>query len=720
MLKYPNRMMYLIIIFSVSLFSCSQSDVTEKEIDKLISEMTLEEKVNMIHASSSFTSGGVERLGIPELKMSDGPHGVRMEHGRDWTPDDVTTDSATYLPTGITLASTWNKKLGYEYGQVLGSEANERGKDVILGPGVNILRSPLAGRNFEYLSEDPYLSSVMGVGYIKGVQSFDVGACVKHYVANNQETNRAHINVILSERALREIYLPAFKAAVQDADVATVMSAYNKVNGTFCSEDEYVLDEILRKEYGFDQLVVSDWGAVHSTENTLLYGADIEMGTELQMSPRDYSKFFLADSAVAMVKSGRVKESFVDAKVRRILRTMFKLKMFSERVEGKRNTAQHQETALKVAEEGIVLLKNEEVLPVSNKVKTIAVIGDNATAKHAHLGGSSQVKALYEVTALEGIKNLVEGEYKILHARGYEPNEENKLNKKLLIEAVQVARKADLVIFVGGWIHGFEGAPWGEGTFDAEALDKVNLDPLFGQEKLISEIHKVNKNIVSVIYGGSQFKFGDWSAKSKAILHVWYPGMEGGNAIANILFGKTNPSGKLPVSFANDYKDYPDHVLGEYPGDDVKVEYKDDIFVGYRYFDTFNKPVNYPFGFGLSYTTFDITNINIDKTEFNINDELTVSVEVENTGELSGAEVVQLYVRDVESSLTRPLKELKGFEKVFLESGEKQVVKFNLAKQSFSFYNPEIKDWQAESGQFEILIGNSSANILQKTVVTLK
>lgn len=713
------KKLLLITFIIANVWSCQNkkapnaNKLASQNIDTLMRMMTLEEKIDLLHASSSFTSGGVARLGIPEIVMSDGPHGVRMEHGRDWQVDNNVDDAATYLPTGICLASTWNKELGYEYGSVLGSEANERGKDIILGPGINIIRSPLNGRNFEYLSEDPYLASQMCVGYIKGVQDQGVGACAKHFVANNQETERHIINTHVSDRALREIYLPAFKTAVQDAGVLSIMSAYNKLNGTYCSSNEYLLDKILRKEFGFNGIVISDWAAVHETDSTLKYGCDIEMGTDLKQMPNPkYDKFYLANAALEKVKNGEISEEYVNKKVRRILHVMQKANCFGNRPTGERNTEQHHKIALKVAEEGIVLLKNENILPITRKVKTIAVIGDNATALHAQKGGSSQVKAQYEITPLQGIKNVAADNYNIMFAQGYKVTRKNSSNKELLEEAVNIAKKADLVIFVGGWIHGFDHNDWGEGTFDSEALDKTNFDLMFGQEELLNAIIEVNPNLVSVIFGGSSVKFGAWSDHSKAILQAWYPGMEGGNALANILFGKVNPSGKLPVSFANDYVDYPDHALGEYPGNGKDVVYNDDIFVGYRYFDTYKKEVAFPFGHGLSYTSFEYSNMKIDKSTFDKNEKVKVSVTIKNTGAFDGAEIVQLYVSDKKSELKRPAKELKAFEKVFLKQKEIKTLVFELNKDAFSYYHPN-KGWVLEPGDFEILIGSSSKDIRQ-------
>lgn len=705
-------------------FSCQNKNIStvqeksyDKEIDSLLQLMTLEEKISMIHASSSFTSGGVERLGIPEMVMSDGPHGVRHEHGRDWSRDDVTNDSVTYLPTGIALASTWNRELGYEYGAVLGNEAKARGKDVILGPGINIIRTPLCGRNFEYLSEDPYLTAEMGVGYVNGVQDQGISACAKHYVANNQEIDRDKVNVEMTEQALREIYLPAFKAVVEEANINSIMGAYNKFRGQYCTHNEYLVNKILKGEYKFDGFVVSDWSAVKNTKEALIYGTDIEMGTDLLMLPNpDYSKFFMADSALAMIKRGEVAENYVDEKVKRILGIMYKTQMFGTKTPGKVNTNEHQQLALKVAEEGIVLLKNMGALPLNkDKIKTVAVIGHNAIRKHAEEGGSSQVKALYEITPLQGIKNLVGNNVEVKFAEGYQMTKDSVPDAKLLKEAIAVAKDADAVLFFGGWIHNFDPDVWGSDSYDCEGNDKKNLKLLFGQQQLINEIAKVNSNTTVVIFGGSQVEMESWMNDVPAILQAWYPGMEGGAALANIIFGKTNPSGKLPVSFANSHTDYPAHFNGVMPGSSLELDYHEGIYVGYRYFDSKKIEPVFPFGHGLSYTTFNYENLKLEKE----NDKVVVSLLLENTGKMTGAEVVQVYVSDMESTIERPEKELKQFTKVFLQAGESKKVEFVLPAHAFKYFNEQTKAWVLKPGTFKIQVGSSSRDIQLKTEIIL-
>lgn len=691
----------------------------DQEINALISEMTLEEKVKMIHASSSFTSGGVERLDIPELTMSDGPHGVRPEHGRDWALDGAGNDSATYLPTGIALAATWNPQLGYSFGEVLGSEAKYRGKDIILGPGVNIIRTPLNGRNFEYLSEDPCLTAAMAVGYIKGVQDQGVAACVKHFAANNQEIARSHINVEMSERALREIYLPAFKAAVEEGKVLSVMGAYNKFRGQFSTHNEYLINEVLKGEWNFQGLVMSDWGAVHNTMEALLFGTDLEMGTDLSQMPHiDYGKFYLGDTVVNLIRTGKVPESVIDDKVRRILRVMYYTEMFGERTPGAFSTAAHQQTAQKVAEEAIVLLKNEDhILPVQKeKVKTIAVIGANAARQQSMGGGSSQVLSKYEVTPLEGLQKIAGEDVEIVYAPGYTVSKVEKGDPKLIEEAVNAAKSADIVLYIGGWVHGYT-HEWSGNAYDAEGVDKPSLTLPFEQDQLIEAILAANPNAVMVMMGGGPVDMSQWVDRAKGIVQAWYPGMEGGTALARIIFGEVNPSGKLPMTFPKKLSDSPAHALGEYPGnsDTTNVQYEEGIFVGYRYHDTFNVAPQFSFGHGLSYTTFAFSDLQIDRE----GEQVKVSLNVKNTGTREGSEVAQLYVSDLEASVKRPEKELKAFEKVFLKPGESKNITMTLGKDAFQFFDEAQNRWVLEPGAFNLSVGSSSSDIHLTGEVTL-
>ncbi len=703
---------------SCALTAMAQSATTnEAKITALIKKMTLEEKVNMLHASSSFTSGGVKRMGIPEMVTSDGPHGVRVEHGRGWDIVKDVEDAGTYLPTGNTLAATWNPQLGYAFGTVLGSEAKYRGKDVILGPGINIIRTPLNGRNFEYLSEDPYLISKMVVGEIKGIQDQGISACVKHYAANNQEYERDFIDVEMSERALREIYLPGFKAAVTIGKVNTLMGAYNKFRGQFCTHNEYLINKILKGEWGFKGLVMSDWGAVHNTMQALYNGTDLEMGTDLSMLPHpNYGKFFMGDTVITLVKSGKVPVALIDDKVRRILRVMYATHMIGEkRQPGAYNTRAHQLTALKIAEEGIVLLKNENnTLPLKvSAIKNIAVIGENASRENAYGGGSSQVKAKYEITPLAGLKNLLGSKVNIQYAQGYKIARGAKDDDEMIKQAADAASKADVAIVVGGWTHGYNYNVWGDNAYDAESVDKPDMNMPFGQDKLIQAVIKANPRTIVVLMGGGAIDMSKWVDKAPAIVEGWYPGMEGGNAIAKVLFGEVNPSGKLPMTFPKKLKDVPAEKIGEYPGKDGIVNYKDDIFVGYRYYDTYNVEPQFAFGHGLSYTTFKYDHIAV-KSQGAVS---TVTLSVKNTGMVTGGEVVQLYIHKQTTAIKRAEKELKAFQKVFLKPGESKAITLTLDADAFKYYNEQRRQWVVEKGAYDVLVGSSSRDLRLKATV---
>ncbi|TVT37399.1 glycosyl hydrolase [Hymenobacter setariae] len=714
----------------------------EAEVNALLKKMTLEEKVHMLHANSAFAAGGIERLGIPEIMTSDGPHGVRPEQGRNWKPPVDANDASTYLPTNNTLASTWNRDLGYAYGTVLGSEANARGKDIILGPGINIVRAPLNGRNFEYLSEDPYLITQMVVGYIKGVQDQGVSACVKHYAANNQETHRDDVDVDMSERALREIYLPGFKAAVQVGGVNTLMGSYNKFRGTYATENAYLMKTILKQEWGFNGLVMSDWGSVHNTDEALRNGTDLEMGTDLYLmysgadqsaataaagttptAPKRsyYDRFYLADPALAAVQKDPSLLPLIDDKVRRILRVMYATKMLgaTKRQPGAFNTKGHQATALKVAEEGIVLLKNEgNLLPLKKSVKTVAVIGANADRANSMGGGSGQLKAKYEITPLQGLKNELGSGVTINYVPGYTIARDQKADAQQIAQAVAAAKAADAVIYVGGSIHGYDYTKWSDNAYDAEAVDKPDLKMPFGQDALVQAVLGANPNTVVVLLGGGPIEVAPWAGQAKAIVEAWYPGMEGGNALAHILFGDVNPSGKLPFTFPVKLEDAPAMKLGEYPstpGNPLKEMYKDDIWVGYRYYDTYKVAPQFAFGHGLSYTTFEYGKLTVKPAA----QRATVTLTVRNTGKTAGAEVVQVYVKDLKSAVKRPEKELKGFEKVFLKPGETKTVTMQLPADAFKYYDEAKKQWVLEPGQFEVLVGSSSRDIRQTGSLTL-
>ncbi|MFZ1786535.1 MAG: glycoside hydrolase family 3 C-terminal domain-containing protein [Ferruginibacter sp.] len=715
-LKLTARL--LVLLMAVPMLSVAQNDLfkaeTEIKINELIRQMSLAEKVNMIHASSPFTSGGVARLGIPEFITSDGPHGVRAEHGRDWELDNNIPDSGTYLPVGVCLAATWNKELGYEFGRVLGSEANYRGKDIILGPGINIIRSPLNGRNFEYLSEDPILVSKMAVGSIKGIQDQGISCCVKHFVANNQETRRNTIDVQMSERALREIYLPGFKAAVQLGGANTVMSAYNKFRGQWASHSHYLLNSILKKEWDFKGVVISDWNAVHATPEPLWNGLDLEMGTDLSMMQnRQYNKFYMADPAIKLVNEGKIPEYLIDDKVRRLLRVMYKTNMLGDlkRIQGEYNTTAHRQTALQIAEEGIVLLKNENnFLPLNKKQKrTIAVIGFNADRKQSLGGGSSQVRAFYEITPLAGLQNIVGKNVTINYEPGYEVKRNGGANTELMNRAVAIASKADMVIYVGGSFHGYTHDNWSDNAYDAEDTDKPDMMLPFGQDELIKAILAVNPKMVVVMVGGGAMDMRLWINETPAIIQSWYAGMEGGRALARIIFGDVNPSGKLPMTFPKKLEDHPSQAMGEFPYDTsgLAVHYYDDIYVGYRYYDTWKVVPEFAFGHGLSYTNFEYSNLNI----LNENAKVTISFTIKNTGKLAGAEIAQVYVKPYQSVLPRPEKELKEFDKVYLEPGAFKTVTLQLTNDDFSYFDDLKNTWVMDPGKYGILVGASSRDI---------
>ncbi|MCB0639822.1 MAG: glycoside hydrolase family 3 C-terminal domain-containing protein [Lewinella sp.] len=720
MMKSKNLLSILFAASLVITFQACQepqpepTDTTtdvETRIDSLISQMTLEEKIGMIHASSSFTSGGVPRLGIPELVMSDGPHGVRHEHGRDWVQDEGARDSSTYLPVGTALAATWNPELGRAFGEVLGSEANYRGKDIILGPGLNIIRTPVNGRNFEYMTEDPYLNARMGVGYIQGVQEQGVATCAKHYIANNLEFEREYVNINMSERALREIYLPAFKAAVEEGGTLTVMAAYNKFRGEYCAHNGYLLDDLLRGELGFTGAVISDWNAVKSTMGAVQVGLDLEMGSDLPMLATgniDYGKFHLGDTLITLVNQGVIEESLIDNKVRHLLHVIFALEASGEGVTGAYNTPEHQATARRIADEAIVLLKNEAAtLPLdAGAVKTLAVVGANADRRHAGGGGSSQVKAYYEVTALAGLRNLLGESTEITYSPGYTISRDGGTTPEMIADAVEQVKKADVAIYVGGLIHGYTDA-WNDNAFDAEATDKPDMMLPFGQDELIQAILAANPNTIIVLQSGGPVDMRAWAPQAKAIVQAWYTGMEGGNALADILFGHTNPSGKLPMTFPQKLEDGPADPIPAESYETREFAYDEGVFVGYRHYDSYGVEPAFAFGHGLSYTTFGYEDLTINKE----GDQVTVSLTLTNTGSRAGAEVVQLYVHDDESSVERPAKELKGFAKVLLEPGQSEQVTLTLGPDAFSFYHPDQRKWVLEPGAFTVLVGSSSRDI---------
>jgi len=677
----------------------------ETRVNDLLSRLTLEEKISLIHAESNFSTPAIPRLGIPRRWLSDGPHGVREEIGpNSWKPVGRTDDFSTAMPAGICLAATWNPGLGLNEGEVIGEEARARGKDIMLGPGVNILRTPLGGRNFEYLGEDPFLTSRMAVGYIRGEQSQDISSCVKHFALNNQEFQRGTIDVEVDERALREIYLPAFKAAVQEAGVWSVMGAYNQFRGQHCCENDYLLNDILKGEWGFKGLVVSDWGGAHDTRECALNGLDLEMGTH----QKQYDTYYLAQPYLNALNAGTLPLSGLDDKVRRNLRVMFATHVFDPgRKSGSLNTAAHQAVARRVAEEGIVLLKNEnQLLPLDlAKVKTIAVIGENATRLQTHGGESSAIKAYYEITPIQGIWNRAGKTVTVTLSTGYKKHPEPDLAAR----AIAAAKSADVVIYIGGLNH--------DSGFDCEGADRTDMKLPYGQDELISQIIAANPKTI-VVLDGTIVDMGSWIDKAPAVVQAWYPGMEGGNAIAAVLFGDVNPSGKLPCTFPKRLQDSPAHALGAYPGVSGTETYTEGLLVGYRWFDTKQIEPQFPFGFGLSYTTFQYSNLKLVQSGTS-GQVVTAQFDIKNSGSRAGAEVAELYVHQDKPALQRPDKELKGFQKIFLQPGETQTVSIPLDNSAFAYYNPDRKSWIAEKGGFRILVGGSSRDLPLKEEFTL-
>lgn len=667
-----------------------------QKAEELTGKLTLEEKIGMIHGAQLFQTGGVSRLGIPPLKMSDGPMGVRQEFLSDqWKAVGNTDDFVTYLPCNSALASTWNRKLCYEVGSVLGAEARGRGKDVILAPGVNLKRSPLCGRNFEYFSEDPYLTGEMAAAFVQGVQRFDVAACVKHFAVNNQETERLWMEVKIDEAVLRELYLPAFYDALKKGGAYTVMGSYNKLYGEHCCQSEFLLNQILRKEWEYDGLVISDWGAVHDTEAAANSQLDIEMSVT-----SDFDQYFMADPLKKAIEEGRVKEKSVNEKVTRILALMMKLHMMDgTRKAGCYNTEEHRQTALQAARESVVLLKNEAGrLPLSKEgVKKVLVIGENGDRVHSNGGGSAEIKALYEITPLMGIKKLLGGNVQVDYVLGYTGSqgkkEESETNwqeaslleggghiqsqeessealkeerTRLFHEALELAPLYDQVIFIGGLNH----------DQDCEGSDRKDMKLPYEQDRLLLELLSLRPDMVVVLMGGSPVEMGRWIKKADSLIWAWYGGMEGGTALAEILYGLVNPSGKLPESFYKTHMDCSAHCLGDFGKKDY-VEYREGRFVGYRYLEAYGVDPEFCFGHGLSYTTFSLEYGAADRQE----DRVCVFCTVRNTGNTGGAVTVQAYVRPLagENSGSRSVfQELKGFEKVYLEKGEAKTIRIDL------------------------------------------
>ena len=685
----------------------------EKRVEDALARMTLEEKIRLIHANEIYSFWGVPRLGIPENHPTDGPLGLRPE--MKWNApvhEGISGDSCTSYPALVCLAATWNPEMGRLYGKSYSEEALYRNKNIILGPGVNICRTPLNGRSFEYMGEDPYLTSQMAVSYIQGVQGNHVAACVKHFAVNNQETNRADINTIVDERTLHEIYLPAFKAAVQEGNVWMVMGAYNKYNGQHCCHNQYLLNDILRKEWNYDGVLASDFGGTHDTKEAIFNGLDLEFGTAID-SIESYDNYFLAFPYLELIKKWEVGVKELDEKVRRVLRMMYRTNMSADKPWGSLASPEHADDARKIAEEGIVLLQNKDnILPLDiSRLKRVVVVGENAVTKMSCGGGSSEVKAKYEVLPLDGIRNRLGNKVEIIYKPGYSSAVEPEENEKLRMEAVEAAKLADMVIFVGGLNK--------QPDQDGESWDRKSYELPYNQNELIEELAAVNSQLVAVMISGNAYAMPRVK-KVPGIVQAWYAGTESGNVIASVLVGDVNPSGKLPITFPVSLKDNGAHVLNAYPGEGKKVEYKEGIYVGYRWIEKQKIKPLFAFGHGLSYTTFKYGNATVNKKNMHDVEGLVVTVPVTNVGTREGAEIVQLYVCDDKSSLPRPVKELKRFSKVRLAAGETCNVSFSIDKDALSFYDPELHRWVAEPGKFQFLIGSASDDIRTKVSFELE
>ena len=710
----------------------------EERVEDALSRMTLEEKVGMTTAQSKFSSRGVPRLGIPEVWHTDGPHGIRPEVLWDeWDQAGWTNDSCTAFPALVNLAATWDKEMSLLYGRSIGEEARYRKKDILLGPGINICRTPLNGRNFEYMGEDPFLAGQMVVPYVKGVQENGVAACVKHYAVNNQEFQRTQSNSVVDDRTLYEIYLPAFKAAVVEGDAWAIMGSYNLYNGQFNCHNEKLLCDILKGEWGFDGVVVSDWGGCRVSEEAVLNGLDIEMGTwtnGLRGAASDsYRNYHMADPYLKGLREGKYTTKELDDKVRRILRVIFRTSMRPEPNYGRFVCPEHYQAARDIAAAGVVLLKNENnVLPLDvPQGGKIVLVGENAVKKMVVGGGSSNLKTAYEVNPLEGLQAAYDGVAEVVWERGYvgdvgrsynnvdtgQDLTDNRSPKQLIAAAVAAAKDADYVIFVGGLNK--------SAHQDNESTDRYDTFLPYDQQDVIEALAEVAKKFVVVNISGSPVSM-PWADKADAIVQGWYGGTETGNALADVLTGKVNPSGRLPFSVPFKYEDGPIKTERQYPG--IKEEgdqfwqthYDEGVYVGYRWYDSKGVPAQFPFGHGLSYTTFEYSNAKAAKSVMKADGTLKVSVDVVNTGDRDGAEIVQLYIADTEASVDRPSKELKGFEKVYLKAGEKKTVTFEIDAEDLSYFDADKHEWVAEPGEFHALFARSSGDVKADAAFTLK
>ncbi len=788
--KYNMKKILLSAIAACAMLSASAQSVPvyqdeskplEERVQDALSRMTLEEKCRLSYAQSKFSSPGVPRLGIPELWMSDGPHGVRMEiNWNDWAHSNWTNDAVTAFPALTCLAATWNPELAALYGKSVGEEARYREKDVLLGPGVNIYRTPLNGRNFEYMGEDPYLASRMCVPYIQSLQSNGVACCVKHYILNDQEEYRGHVDVKVSDRALYEIYLPPFKAAVQEGDAWSIMGSYNKYRNIHNTHNPYLINEILKGEMGFKGVVITDWGAAHDTKQSIFNGLDLEMGsyTNGLTSEADgfgYDDYYLGKAYLEMARKGEVPDSIVNDKAARMLRLLFRTAMNGKKPYGSLNSPEHIAANRQIAEEGVVLLKNDaskgaKLLPLdTKKYKKILVVGENATRPLCPGGGSSELKAKDEVSPLRGLQERYGSEVEFIHAQGYESGASRyggadripqTLQDSLHDDAIAKAKEADLVIYIGGLNKNhFE---------DCEGGDRRYYKMSYDQDKLISDLLDVNPQMITVIVSGNAVEM-PWIKRVPALIQSWYLGSEAGHALAGIISGDVCPSGKTVFSYAYKLTDYPAHQYGNtgYPGveptklpsalqndknpssadlladtyklrgatkindsfssrdhsgkgNEVQV-YAEDILVGYRYFDTKHKPVLFPFGYGLSYTTFRYGKATASASTLSgESGQITVTVPVTNTGKVEGKEIVQLYIGDDKASVIRPAKELKGFKKVSLRPGETKNVSFTISVDDLKFFDEAAHKWVVEPGTFKAYVAASSADVRSTVAFSYK
>lgn len=736
----------------------SRLDGNEAEITRIISGMTLEEKVAMLHGKHMFTSAGIPAQGVPDMIYADGPFGIREEmEPYSWNPLHWSNDSATFFPTGSALAATWDEDIAYEYGKGIGIEARLRGKDMMLGPAINIQRIPTGGRTYEYLSEDPFLSARLAVGYVRGMQEQGVASCVKHFALNNQETNRGTVNVIVSPRAMREIYLPPFEAAVVEGDAFGVMSAYNKINGTWCGENSQLLDQILRQDWGFKGMVISDWGGTHSVVESVMAGLNVEMP----------DSSFHGKALLDSVRAGVVPESVIDQRVREILRVRLVIDPIPEDDANVRMTCQPEQAAIayRVALKSVVMLKNQDnILPVRlDSIHKIAVIGDNADKKMSNGGVGAGVKALYEVTPLAGLRNRIGEKAEIIYAQGYtsqqrgmfggfgmrpgmfggfpgmrRPGKQQADNtaEKLLEEAVKAAEDADLVLFVGG-----DNRQW-----ETEGSDRQSMALPYGQEKVLEAIAGVNPNIVFIAVAGAPVDLNIVDKCSKGIVQSWFNGTEGGNALADILLGTYAPAGRLPFSYPYHLEDSPAYSLGVFPQTDAVISedvfvslvgnktaeelqngsenrttalYSEDLLVGYRWYDAKQKPVMYPFGYGLTYTEFEYGDISVSKSRSNGGDCINVTFTLKNTGDVAADEVAQLYVHRNEATVVWPYKELKAFKRVPLDAGETRTVTLTVPVEQLKYWSEAEHDWVLEHGRISLLLGPNAGDIRQSSTTEI-